>query len=94
MLTILSSIAVLGVAVALIAVRILFVRDGEFRGTCATNNPYLRKKTGECWACGGKGEEDCEYRDARFSPVAGVQAVRDCEKEDATPRAVSASWRK
>ncbi len=94
MLTILSSIAVLGVAVALIAVRILFVRDGEFRGTCATNNPYLRKKTGECWACGGKGEEDCEYRDASFSPVAGVQAVRDCEKEKEEAPTLSESWRK
>ncbi len=55
MATILLSIAVLGAAVALIAVRLFFVRDGEFRGTCATNNPYLpelRRSNGECWACG------------------------------------------
>lgn len=74
MATILLSIAVLGVAVALIGVRVLFVRDGEFRGTCASSNPYLpelRKKTGECWACGRPEDEECEYTDDR----AGLRAL-------------------
>ena len=64
MITILLSIVVLGIAVALIAVRILLVRDGEFRGTCASNNPYLpelRKTNGECWACGKPEDDECEY---------------------------------
>ncbi len=66
MATILLSIAVLGAAVALIAVRLFFVRDGEFRGTCASNNPYLpelRKATGECWACGEPPGGDCPRPD-------------------------------
>ena len=62
--TVIVSIVVLGVAVALIGVRLLFVPGGEFRGTCATNNPYLRKKTGECWACGKTDDDECEYRDS------------------------------
>ncbi len=65
MTTVLAAILVLGIAVALLAIRILFVRGGEFRGTCASNNPYLRKDGGACWACGKSDSEsidDCEYK--------------------------------
>ena len=68
MTTALVAILVLGVAVGLLAVRILFVDGGEFRGTCASNNPYLRpylaKDADTCW-CGKSDPEsvdDCEYR--------------------------------
>jgi hypothetical protein len=71
MATILLSIGVLGVAVVLLAMRILLVRDGEFRGTCGSNNPYLRNTVGECWACGKTEEEECEYRDAKSARVVG-----------------------
>jgi hypothetical protein len=63
MLTILLAIGILGAAVVLLSLRVLLVRDGEFPGTCASNNPYLRNRVGECWAC-GKGEgQECEFRD-------------------------------
>ena len=64
MSTVLASIAVVGVAFILFALRILLVRGGEFRGTCASNNPYLRSEAGECWGCGKPADEDCEYRTA------------------------------
>ena len=32
----------------------------EFRGTCATNNPMIKNKLGECGVCGKKPEEDCQ----------------------------------
>jgi hypothetical protein len=70
MATILLSIGILGAVVALLALRVLLVKDGEFRGTCASNNPYLRKETGECWACGKSDRsemEHCEYKDR--SPI-------------------------
>ena len=58
--TILLSILIIGIAVAGIAMRIIFVKDGEFRGTCATNNPMLKNQIGECTVCGKTPEEDCK----------------------------------
>ena len=31
----------------------------EFRGTCATNNPMLKDRVGECTVCGRKPDEEC-----------------------------------
>ena len=58
--TILLSIAILGIAFAMIATRILLVKGGEFKGTCSTNNPYLKNEIGECSVCGKKGGETCD----------------------------------
>ncbi len=43
----------------LINIRYIFTGN-EFRGTCATNNPLLKNKVGECTVCGKKPEEDCQ----------------------------------
>lgn len=32
----------------------------EFRGTCATNNPMLKEKIGECSVCGKTADESCK----------------------------------
>ena len=72
MTTVVVSVAVLGAAVALLALRILLVRGGEFRGTCASNNPYLRNEVGECWACGKNDDADiegCEHQATRTSTL-------------------------
>ena len=71
MATVLLAIGILGAAVALLAVRILFVRGGEFRGACASNNPFLLKAGGACWGCGRSAEEtqDCEYGEAASQSV-------------------------
>jgi len=36
------------------------VTGKEFRGTCATNNPMIKDKMGECTVCGKKPEEACK----------------------------------
>lgn len=41
------------VAFGLIGIRLLLLKDGEFRGTCSSNNPLLADKTGSCSVCGG-----------------------------------------
>jgi hypothetical protein len=41
------------------SVRLLFVKGGEFRGTCATNNPMLQKEGVVCGVCGRKPGEAC-----------------------------------
>lgn len=50
----------LGLAFIGFSLRILFVKNGEFRGTCATNNPMLKNEIGECTVCGAKPEEACK----------------------------------
>ena len=57
--TIILTIVVLVLAFGGMALRILFVKGGEFKGTCATNNPMLAKKLGPCVACGKKRGEPC-----------------------------------
>lgn len=57
--TIILSIILMGLVFAGLGLRILLVKGGEFRGTCATNNPYLQKEIGDCQLCGKKAGEDC-----------------------------------
>ncbi|MCS6928056.1 MAG: hypothetical protein NZM43_01040 [Saprospiraceae bacterium] len=60
------TIAVIALAIALVLVaffffslRILFAKDGEFRGTCANNNPFLREQGATCGVCGRTVGEPC-----------------------------------
>lgn len=54
--------AAFGISFLLINIRHLFTGN-EFRGTCATNNPMLKSKVGECTVCGRKPGEDCAQPD-------------------------------
>ena len=36
------------------------VTGKEFRGTCASNNPYLKDQLGDCKLCGKKADEVCK----------------------------------
>jgi len=58
--TVLASILVVSIAFAMIATRILLVKDGEFRGSCSSNNPMLKNEIGECTVCGKKPGEECK----------------------------------
>lgn len=55
-----ATTVIIGLAFAGIALRLIFVKGGEFRGTCATNNPMLKNEIGECTVCGAKPEEECK----------------------------------
>ncbi|MCX8212094.1 MAG: hypothetical protein OTI34_13660 [Lewinella sp.] len=54
--------AVFGAAFVLINIRHL-VTGNEFRGTCASNNPMLTNKVGNCDVCGKNPNEDCKMPD-------------------------------
>ena len=60
MLVVLISILFIGLAFAGIAVKILLKKDGEFAGTCASNNPSLREEGASCSVCGARPEEQCK----------------------------------
>jgi hypothetical protein len=48
----LVTIGILALFFVLMSVRLLFIKDGEFRGTCATQSPYLAKEGITCGYCG------------------------------------------
>jgi hypothetical protein len=53
MATVLLSVALVGVFFAFISVRLFLVKDGEFKGTCASKNPMLNPEGADCY-CGKK----------------------------------------
>lgn len=57
---ILLSVGIMLIAVAGIAVKILIKKDGQFAGTCASNNPVLREEGVSCSICGAKPTEQCK----------------------------------
>ena len=46
------TILVLGLCVLGISIKIWAKKDGEFSGTCASQNPYLNEKSENCSFCG------------------------------------------
>jgi hypothetical protein len=60
MLITLVAIGMLALAFAGIAIKILVKKDGEFSGTCASNNPMLRDEGASCSVCGARPEEQCK----------------------------------
>ena len=55
----LVTVALVGIAFGLLSVRLLFIKGGEFRGSCASNNPMLQKEGVVCGVCGRKSGEPC-----------------------------------
>jgi hypothetical protein len=52
MASVLLGIGFVALFFILMSVRILFVKDGKFKGTCASQNPFLNKEGGTCGYCG------------------------------------------
>ncbi|MEO1516676.1 MAG: hypothetical protein AAFV95_16770 [Bacteroidota bacterium] len=55
---------VFGISFMMINIRQI-ITGKEFRGTCATNNPMLKNKVGECTVCGKKPEEECKMPEVK-----------------------------
>lgn len=60
MTIILLSIGLIGLAIAGIAIKLLVKKDGQFSGTCSSNNPMLQKEGGACGICGARPSERCK----------------------------------
>ncbi len=64
MLTVLlASVVFVLAAFFMFSLRLLFVKGGEFRGTCAGNSSFLRKDGIACGVCGRKPGEGCGKED-------------------------------
>ena len=53
------SIGILALYFVFMGVRLIFIKNGEFKGTCASQNPYLKQEGATCGFC-GKPVGDCE----------------------------------
>jgi hypothetical protein len=60
---ILISVGLLALAFAGIAIKILVKKDGQFAGTCASNNPLVQEEGAACGVCGARPEEQCRKED-------------------------------
>ena len=56
---ILLSIVLVLAGFFLFSVRLLFVKNGEFKGTCANNNPFMQNEGAACGVCGRMPGEAC-----------------------------------
>ena len=54
-----------------LSIRILLKKDGEFKGTCASQNPYLNKEGASCGFCGKTIQpgDDCANPDSEVNKV-------------------------
>ncbi len=52
MATVLLGIGFLALFFVLMSVRILLKKNGEFKGTCASQSPFLNKEGATCGFCG------------------------------------------
>jgi hypothetical protein len=57
---ILVTLVLLALAFTGIAIRLLILKNGEFKGTCSSNNPLLQNENGDCSYCGRKAGEECK----------------------------------
>lgn len=52
MLTFLLVIGFVALFFTLMSVRLIFLKNGEFKGTCASQSPFLNKEGATCGYCG------------------------------------------
>lgn len=52
MTTVILGIAFVGLFFVLMSVRLIFLKKGEFKGTCASQSPFLQKEGATCGYCG------------------------------------------
>lgn len=57
--TLLLTVGLLALGFAGIAIKILVKKDGEFSGTCSSNNPFLDNGDGSCSICGASRGDRC-----------------------------------
>ncbi len=56
------SLGLIGLFFGLMSVRLIFIKGGEFKGTCASQSPFLRSEGATCGLC-GKDVGSCENED-------------------------------
>ncbi|MCP4521194.1 MAG: hypothetical protein GY827_05830 [Cytophagales bacterium] len=68
MIEIVLALVVVALFFVFMSVRMIFLKDGEFKGTCASQSPFLRQEGATCGYCGKKVDE-CELEDGEVNKV-------------------------
>jgi hypothetical protein len=74
----LFTIGIFGLFFVLMSVRLLFLKNGEFRGTCASQSPWLNKEGVTCGYCGKQlktGDAACgdSENESDLKPLPGLK---------------------
>ena len=71
MATVLLGIGFIALFFVLMSVRLIFKKGGEFKGTCASQSPYLNKEGTTCGYCGKtmSGDESCGNPESEVNKV-------------------------
>jgi hypothetical protein len=69
MVTLFLTLGLVGIFFIFMAVRLIFLKNGEFKGTCASQNPYLNKDGEACGFCGRQPGEACGNPDNEVDKV-------------------------
>ncbi|WP_235689757.1 hypothetical protein [Fulvivirga lutea] len=71
MLTFLLVIGFVALFFALMSVRLILLKNGEFKGTCASQSPFLNKEGATCGYCGKTmtGDQTCGNPDNEVDKV-------------------------
>ncbi|MEQ8418188.1 MULTISPECIES: hypothetical protein [Imperialibacter] len=67
MVTVLLGIGFIALFFILMSVRLIFLKNGEFKGTCASQSPFLNKEGVTCGYCG----KNLQPGDACADPAGG-----------------------
>ena len=71
MIKILFGIGFVALFFILMSVRLIFLKKGEFKGTCASQSPFLNKEGATCGYCG----KEVKAGDACAEPQNEVEKV-------------------
>jgi len=69
MATVLLGIGFIALFFIGMSVRLIFLKNGEFKGTCASQNPHLNKDGQACGFCGKQPGEACKNPDSEVNKV-------------------------
>lgn len=76
MTTVLLAIGFIALFFVLMSVRLIFLKDGEFKGTCASQSPFLNRNGTTCGYCGKQvnSGDSCADPEKRQSEVDKVMS--------------------
>ena len=60
MTTLILTLVLIGLFFVGMSVRLLLIKNGEFKGTCASQSPFLNKEGENCGFCGASPDEMCK----------------------------------
>ncbi|WP_026210705.1 hypothetical protein [Flexithrix dorotheae] len=69
MTTVLLGVGFIGLFFILMSVRLIFLKNGEFKGTCASQSPFLQNDGVTCSLCGNDPSK-CENKNKEKEEVA------------------------